>query len=194
MDEMTYKQKEKFENIWGPEGNYRKGSCGQRLAPYFITVVRQPNVVVNDYGSGTGRSAVELVKAGFTVRMFDIAENALEEEAHSLLGKGLTFRQACLWDLPEDVEKTSWGFCADVLMLIPQDKIDATLECIERTCENCFFEVYDWSYKWREVEYTLTQWTAAQWEAKLNEYWQEVERLKIHGQETRMIFVARNRS
>ena len=192
MDELTLNQKQKFESIWAPEaqGHYRKGSCGQRLVPEFVRVTNAP-FVVNDYGSGTGRSAVELAKLGYTVRMFDIASNALEDEAKSMLGGKLSFREANLWDLPDDIEKTPWGFCVDVLMLIPPEKIDATLAGISRTCDNCFFEVYAWSYKWREVEYTVTQWDAQKWLEKFKEYWPDVKQLQIPGQEPRMIFVAK---
>ena len=192
MEEQTIKQKEKFESIWAPEaqGHYRKGSCGQRLVPKFLELV-QP-CELNDYGSGTGRSAVELHKHGFTINMIDIAENALEDEARALLGKGLKLWIGSLWDLPADFPKTEWGYCADVLMLIPEDRVDDTLKEIRRTCENCFFEVYDWSYKWHETEYTVTQWDDKKWLTKFKEYWPNVGKLKMPDQGERMIFVARS--
>ncbi len=70
----------KFREIWD-RGNYRLGSTALRMVPMIIDKIPD-GATINDYGSGTGRAEIELLKyRAYKINMIDIAENALEEEA-----------------------------------------------------------------------------------------------------------------
>ena len=121
--------KARFERVWDPngEGQYRLGSPGLRLVPRFIGWV-PPNVTVNEYGSGTGRAVAEIHRArpDLKINMVDIAENALEPAAAGIIGDEITLTIAPLWKLPDDFPVASWGYCIDVLMCVPPERLDDT--------------------------------------------------------------------
>jgi len=191
MDAKAKEWQERFERIWDPagEGNYRQGSCGARLAPLFVHYIK-PGQTINDYGSGTGRAAVVIHKQGnYRINMVDIAPNALEEEAKSLLGDDLTFHLAPLWKLPEGFPHANWGYCADVLMTVPPEKLDNILNEIHRTCDNLFLEVYDWPDVRLGIDLTTIKEGPGWWESQLRKFWPRVERLESPEHNRRYMFV-----
>jgi hypothetical protein len=172
MDKLSKEWQEKFEKIWdGP--SYRMGSPGQRIVKRFREYAPE-GCTVNDYGAGTGRASVELMKLGYQVNMIDLAKNALENEALGLLGKGLTFTHASLWDLPKDLPTASWGYCMEVLQVLPYEKLDATLGNIQRTSKNCFFQVANWPDRWNGERANNILEDAEWWEDRLNMVWDKV--------------------
>ena len=169
MDKRSKQWQKRFETVWDPEGagQYRLGSCGLRMIRQF-RLLANPSGTINDYGSGTGRAAVRMVEEGLQVNCVDIATNAMEEEARALIGRGITFFHASLWELPEDFPKVKHGFCADVLMTLPEDRVDEALANIARTCEELFVEVHPWQDVRCGMELTQTSGDADFWEEKLS--------------------------
>lgn|GEM_PF-1452871 len=188
MDEKSLEWQKRFEMIWDPamEGKYRRGSCGLRLIDTFLEVM-QPRGLVNDYGSGTGRAAVQMVKAGLQVNCVDIATNAMEDEAKGLLGQGITFTHGSLWDLPEGFRHAEFGFCCDVLMTIPEEKIDICLSEIRRTCDNLFMEAYPWQDTRMGINLTATQRDAEAWRSALLQFWPNVKQYPSQEDHRRVI-------
>jgi predicted SAM-dependent methyltransferase len=191
VDKDHQLERERFENIWD-KGDYRLGSTAQRLIPRIIGHVK--GGVINDYGSGTGRAEVELLKSGYRVNMVDIAPNALEADAKALLAGGkLTFTEAPLWSLPLDFPHAPWGLCINTLMVTPPEKLAAILGEIRRTCDNLFFEAYDLSDIRMGSEQTKTKGDAAFWRAELLRYWPEVMQEKSPESARRYIFICQGR-
>lgn len=182
---------ERFEKVWDPEGEgrYRRGSEGLRLVPYIRSLIEPQEI--NDYGSGTGRCAAELVRHGYRLNCVDIATNAMEEDAASLIGKGITFTHAPLWDLPIVYPKKEWGICLDVLMTIPVEKLDDTLSEISRTAKNLIVEVYNWQDRRLGYDLTATIMSRDEWYRVLKDFWMCVE-MAIHPQTAaRFLYVCR---
>lgn len=197
MDDLTLKWKDRFERVWDPagEGRYRMGSPGQRLAPRFLGYVPM-GASINEYGSGTGRPVVRIkqIRPDVSVNMVDLASNALEEEARNLVYGGesrVTFIEACLWNLPGDFPIADWGYCVDVLMCVPPEKLDAILRNIRMTCRSLFTQVYDWPDKRLGINYTTIMEGPEWWEAKFRQFWTCVERIKSLEHPRRYIYVCR---
>ena len=131
--------KSDYERVWvGPD--YRRGSCAQRLVPFFATQIPAGSDI-NDYGSGTGRAAVELNRMGYKVNMVDFASNAIEKEALDNLSDRLTYTVADLTALPADFPVADWGLCIQVLMFVENIEImHRMLSEMRRTCKNIIIE------------------------------------------------------
>ena len=193
IDRSTEEQRKVFEDVWA-RGQYRLGSPGQRIVPRFLDIVRRGVngcPMINDYGSGTGRASLELWKAGYLVNMVDIAENALEDEAKALIGKGLTFTLASLWELPADFPVAPWGYCMEVLMTIPEPKMARTLSEIARTCRNLFVQVYHRHVPRAGHECNLIQWDKDRWRDELLQHYAGVVRIESLEIPLRYLYVCR---
>jgi hypothetical protein len=190
MDKLSQEWQERFETIW-EKGDYRAGSPGQRIIKRFLYYIK-PGETINDYGSGTGRAAVELLKAGHKVNMIDLAQNALEKEATDLLGNGLTFTHASLWEIPKDFPRASWGFCAEVLMTLPPEKLDQVLKNIKATCSSLFLQVADWDDPRVGFKVNTIIKDADWWEVQLKKFWKSVEQIRSQETSKRYIFICRN--
>jgi hypothetical protein len=124
----------KYRAVWG-NAQYRVVSPGTRhLQGAIQWMAPKHGASFTDWGCGTGRVAEELSELGFDVRLVDIAPNAY-------VGT-LPFTQACLWELPESLEPTEYGFCADVMEHIPTEHVDGVFAGIAaRTRKKCFFQI-----------------------------------------------------
>jgi hypothetical protein len=194
MDEQARELEKNMVEIWGPAGNYRNGSAGERRAPLIMELTGRP-CTINDYGSGTGRGAVTLRKAGYAVHMVDIAENALEEEAKEMLRKytpaEFSFTHAALWELPMDFPRSEWGICIGTLQLIPRDKISDALYEMWATCANFFCDIIGWQEHRcnRDIHPTIEppEW----WIGTLTEYWSHVTRVPNEESDRRFNFICK---
>lgn len=187
--QLAAEWQERFQTVWGPDGRYRLGSEGLRLVPFVMATI--PPQEINDFGSGTGRAAAELVKNGYRVNCVDIALNAMEPEAISKIGHGLTFTHAPLWNLPVYFPKNEWGICLDVLMTVPAGKLERILEEIRGSVNNLIVEVYNWQDRRLGYDLTDTIMDQEEWAKKLSNYWRDVE-IKEHPQtNARFLYVCR---
>lgn len=189
MDKLSKDWQEKFDTVWtGPD--YRQGSPGLRLVNRFMGYAA-PGCVVNDYGSGTGRAAVELIKQGFKVNMLDISLKALEKEARELITDDLTFTHASLWNIPKGFPRASWGFCVEALQTLPPNKLMAVLRNIKDTCENLFLQVANWRDTWNGIRVNQIVEDNEWWEGQLKKVWASVEQIPSFEIDKRYIFICR---
>lgn len=168
---MTTSQE--FNMLW-EKGNYRAGSTAQRMVS-FLTSVIPPGSVINDYGCGTGRADVELIRAGYTVNMVDFASSCLEDDARVLLGKGGTFLVSDLAELPKDFPHAEWGICINVLMTVDPKKLDVIMKEMRRTCDNLIIEAYTMPWRKFGKDWTLIKGDRPFWKAEMEKYWPLVE-------------------
>lgn len=134
-DELTIAEREKYLRTWQDEG-YRVRSPGLRhLAAALKWMAPTHGATITDWGSGSGQASDAMVDQGFDVRMIDIAANAYR-------GKNGPVIESCLWELPDDMGATDYGFCADVLEHIPPERVDLVLDGIaKRTRTACYFQI-----------------------------------------------------
>lgn len=181
---------ETFNQIW-QRGSYRNGSTAQRLVPFLRQYIPEGSVI-NDYGSGTGRAEVELLKHDYKINMVDFADKALEEPARALIGERLTYTIAPLEALPADFPVADWGICINVLMTVEPAKLAAILEEIKRTCRALVVEVYDWADVRLGQDRTLIKGGPEFWRAELLKYWAGVEFVPSPEHKRRYIFICGN--
>lgn len=193
MDAKAREWKERFETVWDldGEGKYRLGSPGQRMIKYFIQHC-QAGQTVNDYGSGTGRAVVELlrVRPGTEVHCVDIASNAMEDECRALMKvANVSFTLAPLWKLPKQFPHADWGLCIEALMCVPEEKLDDCLSEIKRTCDRLFVQVYDWQDRRCGMNLTTVIMDGEGWAKKLREHWRHVNQYPHPEAARRYLFV-----
>ncbi|MFA5158607.1 MAG: class I SAM-dependent methyltransferase [Patescibacteria group bacterium] len=162
-----------FNDVW-EKGDYRRGSTALRMIPFLQKFIPQGSVI-NDYGSGTGRADVELIKLGYKVNMVDFADVALEDEAKGLIGENLTYTVSDLSELPEEFPVANWGICINVLMTVEPDKLDKIMLEMKRTCKNLIIEVYDRPDVRLGKDRTLIKGNANFWLTEMTKYWTILE-------------------
>lgn len=145
---MLLSEKQKYEKMWTcPE--YRQISPGLNAAHDFLHHFQdrfgQADTLM-DLGCGTGKAGVFFFLHGFSVQLVDIASNCLDEAYRPLLslaGSTLSFREACLWDLPADLGRVDWLYCCDVLEHLPETTIDqAFTQMAERMGKGGFLQIF----------------------------------------------------
>jgi hypothetical protein len=131
---LTEQERAKYRKTW--EGkDYRVVSPGLRHLDGALEWMKpEPGASITDWGCGTGKAAHEMIKRGLNPRLVDIAGNAY-------VG-ALPFVETCLWELPEDMPATDYGFCADVMEHIPTERVDDVFAGIaKRTRRKCYFQI-----------------------------------------------------
>lgn len=131
----TNSEREKYVATWRHK-EYAVRSPGLRHLPGALEWMKpEAGASITDWGSGSGQAADAMIELGFAVRMVDIAANAYR-------GKNGPVIEACLWELPEDMPATDYGFCADVMEHLPPEYVDAALSGIaKRTRKACYFQI-----------------------------------------------------
>jgi SAM-dependent methyltransferase len=131
---LTEQERAKYTATWQNK-QYRVVSPGMRYLESALEWMKpQAGSTFTDWGCGTGRAATEMAARGFDVRLVDIASNAYHGP--------LPFVEACLWELPEEMPATDYGFCTDVLEHIPTEHVDDVLAGIaKRTARKCYFQI-----------------------------------------------------
>lgn len=133
-DPVAVKEKNKYERMWGLEKYHQRSPGMRHLEDALLKLSPKPGATIVDLGCGTGRVSAELKKRGFRVVAVDIAENAATEfDGH--------FVASPLWDLPAELGKFDYGFCADVMEHIPTDHVAKTLECISLHASVVYFQI-----------------------------------------------------
>lgn len=133
-------ERHKYEKVWR-DPRYRENSPGENAVVQFIARAKPTwGSHVIDFGCGTGRAALALMRAGMRVTMMDFAENCLDTSVRESLSDDLRF-------IRHDIEKPSpvvaeYGFCADVMEHIPEGKVDEVLTNILTAAKNVFFSIH----------------------------------------------------
>lgn len=187
---MLTEEQKLYNEIW-THGHYREGSTCLRLIPFLRKFIPEGSTI-NDYGSGTGRAEVELLKYDYPkINMVDFADVALEEPAKSLIGDRLTYTISPLESLPEDFPVADWGICINVLMVVDPLKLDDIMKQMRRTCKNLIIEVYDAADFRLGKDRTTIKGNADFWAREMKKYWPIVESYPSPEHHTRYITVGR---
>ena len=181
--------KDKFEQVW-EKGDYRRGSTAQRLVPFILDLIPE-NKSINDYGCGTGRAELEILKQRpeQEINMVDIALNALEFDI--LEHPNVYFQCSDLSYLGKNFPKADWGLCINTLMTVQPDKLDMILSEVKRTCDNLIFEAYDMDDFRLGKNMTTVKKNKEEWESKLKEFWKTVLFYPSSESKRRYIFVCK---
>ena len=134
-DTLAQAEADKYAAVWRYDA-YRKNAPGEKCVfdAFKALGIKEGDTLI-DFGCGTGRPARAFQEAGIHVTAVDFAVNCLDE------GVKVPFRQACLWNLPDDMIAT-YGFCTDVMEHIPPEKVDAVLANIRAaTTDGVFFQI-----------------------------------------------------
>jgi hypothetical protein len=131
---LTEQERAKYRATWENK-QYRVVSPGLRHVDSALEWMRpEAGASITDWGCGTGKAAQAMFEKGYDLRLVDIAGNAY-------VG-ALPFVETCLWELPEDMPATDYGFCADVMEHIPTEHVDSVLAGIaKRTRRKCYFQI-----------------------------------------------------
>jgi SAM-dependent methyltransferase len=127
-------EQEKYEEMW-KHSEYRQVSPGEHCVEKFMEVVKpEQGSTVIDFGCGTGRGSIELVKHGLNVTMTDFAVNSRDFAA-----RDIPFVKS---DLSKEIPLTSeYGYCTDVMEHIPPDQVDQVIRNILRASGRVFFQI-----------------------------------------------------
>jgi len=162
-----------WDEVWN-KGDYKRGSTAQRLVPFLRKLIPEGSEI-NDYGCGTGRAEVELLKYGYSINMVDITDQCLDEETKKQIGPRLTFVASPLECLPSTFPIASWGIAINVLMTVEPDKLDQIMREMRRTCRHLIIENYDMSDRRLGREMTSVKGESMFWFRQMAKYWPCVE-------------------
>ncbi len=116
---IYHQEREKYDSAWMIPA-YAERSPAENYLPVFLERAKAPATVL-DAGTGSGKGAVVLRDAGFTVTLCDCTSEGLVDAA-----KDLPFREAWLWNDLRDLAPRNSGrttfdyvFCCDVLEHVP---------------------------------------------------------------------------
>jgi ubiquinone/menaquinone biosynthesis C-methylase UbiE len=80
-----------YDEAWASIQTYGNNSPGEQFLPLFLQMVGDTRGTLLDAGTGSGKGAVALQRAGFTVCLCDVTDAGLIPDA-----RALTFKSACL--------------------------------------------------------------------------------------------------
>lgn len=174
MDD-TQREREKYVATWEHD-EYARRSPGLRHLPGALAWMQPPQgASITDWGSGSGQAADAMVAQGFAVRMVDIAANAYRGPHGPVI-------EACLWELPDDLGPTDYGFCADVMEHLPPDRVGQVFEQIAaRTRVACYFQIALFEDNWYGRKLHLSVFPPAWWADALRRAFARVETREIDG-------------
>jgi hypothetical protein len=157
----TDSERAKYVETWKHD-DYRLCSPGLRhLKSALAWMQPEKGASITDWGSGSGMATDAMVRQGFKVRMVDIAANAYR-------GNNGPVIEACLWELPDDLGPTQYGFCADVMEHLPPEKVDAVFQQIAaRTERSCYFQIALFEDIWHGQRLHLSVFPAEWWQERI---------------------------
>lgn len=161
MTHTTDSERTKYVETWKHD-DYAVSSPGLRhLAGALEWMKPEAGASITDWGSGSGKAADAMIAKGFDVRMVDIAANAYR-------GKHGPVIEACLWELPDDLGPTEYGFCADVMEHLPPDRVGQVFDQIAaRTTRSCYFQIALFDDMWHGRNLHLSVFPPEWWEARV---------------------------
>ena len=137
MSELELAEKQKYDTVWRMKA-YRMISPGELAVDNFLEWA-EPTGTLVDLGSGPGRASL-ILSGSYKVTMIDISERSLDKAVRNSLNDNLVFKQACLWDFT--LPQQDYGYCCDVMEHIPEEKVDAVLDCIAACCTSVYFQIH----------------------------------------------------
>lgn len=132
----------KYGRLWTLEA-YRRYAPGEAYVECFLAQARPtPGAHVIDLGCGTGRGGLKLaLLGGLQVTLVDFVSNCLDPDIRAMLETqpALRFVKA---DLEHPLPVAApYGYCTDVLELIPPDRLNAVLTHILLAAQHVFFSI-----------------------------------------------------
>ncbi len=164
----TESERLKYRKMWTEVPGYRVRSPGELLVPMFLELASwTPGDTLLDVGSGPGKASIKLQEAGLDVTMLDISKEGPVPEA-----TGIPFVEACLWELPLDLEYFDWIYCCDVLEHIPEYQVDVVLGGLASVMsKGAFFQIAMFPHKVAGETLHLTLKPADWWKERLTKYY-----------------------
>lgn len=160
-DQQTQAEREKYVETWKHDDYARRSPGLRHLAGAMKWMQPEAGASVTDWGSGSGQAADAMVDLGLGVRMVDIAANAYRGPHGPVI-------EACLWELPEDLGPTDYGFCADVMEHLPPEKVGQVFDQIAaRTILKCYFQIALFEDNWYGRKLHLSVFPPAWWQEKI---------------------------
>jgi len=128
---ISVSERDTYESMWGAVEGYSRESPGERYLPAFLQMVGSERGTVLDAGCGTGKAALALEQAGFSVTLCDLTADGIVADA-----RHFRFERACLWQasLQFGIWRYDYGFCCDVLEHVPTQ---FTMLAVARLLEAC---------------------------------------------------------
>ena len=117
MSTVTTAERTLYEDLWSAVPKYADHAPGEHFLPLFLQTVGEARGHVLDAGTGSGKGALALSRAGFRVTCCDVTDAGLVPDA-----KSLPFYQACLWTNLRPITASGafdWVYCTDVLEHVP---------------------------------------------------------------------------
>lgn len=127
-------ERDKYAKMWQVDA-YRNYSPGEVTAARFLELMKITGIgPVIDFGCGTGRGGLALVKAGLDVTLTDFISAARDQEAW-----GLPFLE---WDLTLPCPlRAPYGYCCDVMEHIPPEQVETVIQTIMASAQKVFFQI-----------------------------------------------------
>ena len=128
--DLAAHEREKYERMWA-DPDYGKFSPGENMVVPFLQICnpwKQTRII--DFGCGQGKAMDKLVSLGFQVTGVDHVNVLINDHP---------FIESCLWE-QTDV-KGDFAYCIDVMEHIPEEKVEATLYNILKSCSHAFFHI-----------------------------------------------------
>jgi SAM-dependent methyltransferase len=115
MTTLYARERDLYAGIWDDLPQYADVAPGER----YVSVLRDhcpPPATVLDAGTGSGKGALALARAGYAVVLCDLTAAGLVEEA-----RALPFAEACLWRplAAQGLAPVDAVYCTDVLEHLP---------------------------------------------------------------------------
>jgi SAM-dependent methyltransferase len=117
MAGLLQTEAETYTDLWSSVDSYGAHAPGEQMLPIFLSIVNRRDGHVLDAGTGSGKGALALQRAGFRVTCVDVTDAGLVPDA-----KPLPFYTGSLWHSLKRCAPAGsfdWTYCTDVLEHVP---------------------------------------------------------------------------
>ena len=114
---LTERQAELYTGIWTHLEPYAETSPGEAHVRMFTDLTGESSGTVLDAGCGSGKGAIALSAAGFSVSLCDLTDAGLSPEARAVG----PFTAVSLWQSLRPLGTFDYVYCADVLEHVPTE-------------------------------------------------------------------------
>lgn len=135
-DQLTLREHEKYKKMWA--SGYGEYSPGLEAVPeadeFFQWCIAKGQILrpdsLIDFGCGECKALNAFWNKGYTP-CYGVDIVAVTPQVI----------QACLWNLPDDLPRASFGFCSDVMEHIPPEKVRQVFEQINNKVDAAYFRI-----------------------------------------------------